>query len=69
MKLIQAELEQNGSTLIAWIDHTKKLKEGKRITLKGKEGWWNVVKLYDLVRDSDSIDLDREQINARDGIK
>ena len=36
MKLIQAELEQDGKTLITWIDHTKKLKEGKRITLKGK---------------------------------
>ncbi len=59
MKVVQVKLEQDGKELVAWVDHTKKLKAGKRITLKGQPGWWNVKEVYDLViRESTNIKTD-----------
>ena len=63
MKVIQAKLVQDqedgaSKTITALIDHTKKLRVGSKITLKGQSGWWKVVELYDLIRESTEIKTD-----------
>lgn len=58
MKIIQAKLEQDNKTLFAWIDQTKHLKVGNRITLKGESGWWIVKELYDTVLDHSQLHTD-----------
>jgi hypothetical protein len=65
MKVIQAELirvDNEGIKTVAWIEIKKKLKESVKIRLKGSDVdesvWWRVNKLYESIRESESIHKD-----------
>ena len=44
--VVQCLLRHGSTEITAWVTDVKKLRKGSRVTLKGKEGWWQVIEIY-----------------------
>lgn len=47
MKLIQAEFEYDGASMVAWVDASWHIRVGQIVEFRGEVGAWTVKKVYE----------------------